>query len=225
MQVNCPRCQLALECALELSGQQVTCPQCSQLIQLPVFAAPPLAYPVPPPPPLQAPQPQASFIPNLNKQSPKRRSSDAWTMVSTGIVCVLLVMMGTVITTFIVCCGMIQSAGTNSGTSNGAGNAPGAGNGSQLNEADRPHDVEMELLAQTFVRACLNGSTVQFRGDPWVVWNGNRARVVGFMETNPNTLQSDHGRWYVDFDQFGDEWKPTKVAIDGREVWRRPKGS
>jgi hypothetical protein len=226
MQVICPRCQGALECTPDLSGQQVACPHCSQVIQLPLFAPPPSAFsapPVPPPPPFQTPQTQAPFVPSLNTNTPiRRRSSGAFATVTTAIIGIALVMMGAVVAMFVVCCGMIQSAGE--GNVSDAG-GEGAGNGAQVNAADRPHNVEMGLIAHLFIRECLKGSTVTFRGDPTIVWNGNRARVVGFMETHANTLQSANHRWYVDFDKFGDEWKPTKVAIDGKEVWRRPKGS
>lgn len=225
MQVICPRCQGALECTPDLSGQQVACPHCSQVIQLPVFAQPPGAFsapPIPPPPPPFRPQPETSFVPSLNTNTPiRRRSSGAFAAVSTAIICIVVVMMGAVIAMFGVCCGLIQSA--DDGTDGGGGN--GAVNGAQVNAADRPHDAEMGLIAHLFIREALKESTVQFRGDEMVVWNGQRARVVGRMETNPNTLQSENHRWYVEFDRYGDEWKPSKLAIDGREVWRRPPGS
>lgn len=37
MNVTCPRCQLLLDCSQELGGQQVACPRCGQLMQMPII--------------------------------------------------------------------------------------------------------------------------------------------------------------------------------------------
>lgn len=40
MNVNCPNCQLLLDCTPEIAGQQVACPRCNQLLQMPVDEPP-----------------------------------------------------------------------------------------------------------------------------------------------------------------------------------------
>src|SRR5262245_31534689 len=87
MQVSCPKCQLALKCPPERAGQQVRCPRCGQIVQLPAstapssdgpVAAPPLRPPVFPPPPApphaQEPAPEP-FVPQLNIRSKSTRRS------------------------------------------------------------------------------------------------------------------------------------------------------